>query len=371
MNESCFLAPWIAAFASTCLRFSPVLAYLPLWLLLDRCVTALHRTPPSLHPNIPNNNVRAPLVPAEPLADVRTARLNTFTSRRHPGRPGGGPAESGLRAHSECRHSAQNATGRNGYSSGPVPTLLLPGQPQEIRHRGYRHGRTFPLLQDLRVSCAPELPDDRVRLPHQADQGTGEPRPDGWVFADGLRHEECAGSGRDADSQTARVQRTRAAAVRTDGQLPTRAEPDRARALRTPIHVAYPPPTVACAAIWLAARDEKVRLPESPSPWWELFDAELEEVRTAAAHVVRLYRRRLDRPILPLTSAEVERWASKEKERTREEAEAKVEAGEMMETMKVEMGEEGEVEEEEEKEARERAEATLKAVAGTGMWSGV
>ncbi|RUS32899.1 cyclin-like protein [Jimgerdemannia flammicorona] len=141
--------------------------------------------------------------------------------------------------------------------------------------------------------------------------------------------------------------------------------------LRTPIHVAYPPPTVACAAIWLAARDEKVRLPESPSPWWELFDAELEEVRTAAAHVVRLYRRRLDRPILPLTSAEVERWASKEKERTREEAEAKVEAGEMMETMKVEMGEEGEVKEEEEKEARERAEATLKAVAGTGMWSGV
>ncbi|CAG8595476.1 5548_t:CDS:2 [Paraglomus brasilianum] len=47
--------------------------------------------------------------------------------------------------------------------------------------------------------------------------------------------------------------------------------------LRTNIYVCYQPPTIACAVIYLAARICGVKLPTQP-PWWELFEAELEDI---------------------------------------------------------------------------------------------
>jgi len=40
--------------------------------------------------------------------------------------------------------------------------------------------------------------------------------------------------------------------------------------LRTNICLRFPPPVIATAAIYMAARDLAVPLPEEPKPWWEL-----------------------------------------------------------------------------------------------------
>eukprot|EP00291_Cryptomonas_curvata_P028921 CAMPEP_0172213474 /NCGR_PEP_ID=MMETSP1050-20130122/37613_1 /TAXON_ID=233186 /ORGANISM="Cryptomonas curvata, Strain CCAP979/52" /LENGTH=243 /DNA_ID=CAMNT_0012894311 /DNA_START=98 /DNA_END=825 /DNA_ORIENTATION=- len=48
---------------------------------------------------------------------------------------------------------------------------------------------------------------------------------------------------------------------------------------RTVHCVRFGPSVLACAAIYLAARDLKIALPESP-PWWSLFDAPLEDIQT-------------------------------------------------------------------------------------------
>lgn len=76
--------------------------------------------------------------------------------------------------------------------------------------------------------------------------------------------------------------------------------------LRTPVSVAYPVNTVACAAIWLAARETDIALPTSP-PWWEVFDAKLEDLQTIAMLIKQLYTRKLDRTHLPLTIGEIGR----------------------------------------------------------------
>ena len=47
--------------------------------------------------------------------------------------------------------------------------------------------------------------------------------------------------------------------------------------LRTNVYVCYQPAVIACAVLWLAARIAQVKLPTSP-PWWELFEAELEDI---------------------------------------------------------------------------------------------
>ncbi|KAI9034354.1 cyclin-like protein, partial [Hyaloraphidium curvatum] len=62
--------------------------------------------------------------------------------------------------------------------------------------------------------------------------------------------------------------------------------------LRTPISVAYPVHTVACAAIWLAARQIGIALPTVP-PWWQVFDAELEDLETISLILLDLYARRV------------------------------------------------------------------------------
>eukprot|EP00929_Paragymnodinium_shiwhaense_P055721 TRINITY_DN27903_c0_g1_i1.p1 TRINITY_DN27903_c0_g1~~TRINITY_DN27903_c0_g1_i1.p1 ORF type:complete len:356 (+),score=76.65 TRINITY_DN27903_c0_g1_i1:82-1149(+) len=58
---------------------------------------------------------------------------------------------------------------------------------------------------------------------------------------------------------------------------------------RTTLSCTYFPHQIATAAIYLAARERKVRLPCSP-PWWELFDTSLEDVQAIARSILRLYR---------------------------------------------------------------------------------
>ncbi|KAJ3240804.1 hypothetical protein HDU81_002657 [Chytriomyces hyalinus] len=61
--------------------------------------------------------------------------------------------------------------------------------------------------------------------------------------------------------------------------------------IRTPVVVYYQPNVIACAAIYYGACKFSVVLPTSP-PWWELFDATLEDVETVSAHWVALYQMR-------------------------------------------------------------------------------
>ncbi|CAB4399703.1 unnamed protein product [Rhizophagus irregularis] len=74
--------------------------------------------------------------------------------------------------------------------------------------------------------------------------------------------------------------------------------------LRTNVYVCYQPATIACAVIWLAARIAQVKLPTSP-PWWELFEAELEDMENISRHIMRLYAIRLPSN-LPLSLDELE-----------------------------------------------------------------
>ncbi|KAI8989585.1 cyclin-like protein [Pilobolus umbonatus] len=82
--------------------------------------------------------------------------------------------------------------------------------------------------------------------------------------------------------------------------------------LRTTIYVTHEPPTIACAAIWLACRDEQLKLPcHLGHEWWLLFDVDYVNFKNAAAHIRRLYYRTLDRLELPLYTKEIDRWLLK------------------------------------------------------------
>lgn len=71
--------------------------------------------------------------------------------------------------------------------------------------------------------------------------------------------------------------------------------------LRTTVYVTHEPPTIACAAIWLACREEGIKLPSNVGKeWWVLFDVDFVNVKNVAAHIRRLYYRKLDRENLPL-----------------------------------------------------------------------
>ncbi|KAJ1798893.1 hypothetical protein LPJ75_006764, partial [Coemansia sp. RSA 2598] len=74
--------------------------------------------------------------------------------------------------------------------------------------------------------------------------------------------------------------------------------------LRTPVYVCFQPETIACAAIYLAAYECKLRLPSSP-PWWIIFDANGEDVVQVAKAIKALYLR--DWPkVLPLDGVELD-----------------------------------------------------------------
>lgn len=71
--------------------------------------------------------------------------------------------------------------------------------------------------------------------------------------------------------------------------------------LRTNIYVTHEPPTIAVAAIWLACRDEQIKLPcQIGQEWWLLFDVDFVNFKNVAAHIRRLYYKKLDRKNLPL-----------------------------------------------------------------------
>ncbi|KAI9363654.1 cyclin-like protein [Pilaira anomala] len=71
--------------------------------------------------------------------------------------------------------------------------------------------------------------------------------------------------------------------------------------LRTNIYVTHEPHTIAVAAIWLACRDEQIKLPcQIGQEWWLLFDADYVNFKNAACHIRRLYYKKLDRKNLAL-----------------------------------------------------------------------
>ncbi|KAJ1920870.1 hypothetical protein IWQ60_006910 [Tieghemiomyces parasiticus] len=77
-------------------------------------------------------------------------------------------------------------------------------------------------------------------------------------------------------------------------------------ALRTPVYVCYQPPTLACAAIYLAARFAGVALPAQPA-WWTVFACHEGDLVTVAGYVLSLYHTPPPAD-LPLTLAELETY---------------------------------------------------------------
>ncbi|EPQ58403.1 cyclin-like protein [Gloeophyllum trabeum ATCC 11539] len=84
-------------------------------------------------------------------------------------------------------------------------------------------------------------------------------------------------------------------------------------ALQTPVYASYPVQTIVSAAILLATRHLGIPLPSTPpNCWWDLFDAEWEDVWAVCGYIMRLYRERSleDRRqvIGMLTKKDVRRW---------------------------------------------------------------
>ncbi|KAG0000242.1 hypothetical protein BGZ65_004532 [Modicella reniformis] len=74
--------------------------------------------------------------------------------------------------------------------------------------------------------------------------------------------------------------------------------------------------------IWLAAREAEVPLPTSPA-WWEVLDADLEDIENIAGHIKSLYYKKLPIPDLPLTIEEVETYLKKQQQIMLIDAESK------------------------------------------------
>lgn len=76
--------------------------------------------------------------------------------------------------------------------------------------------------------------------------------------------------------------------------------------MRTIIYVAYHPPAIACAAIWLACRDLQIKLPTKPgAQWWELFEADIMDIQDIAGHIQSQYYLKYDPSAVPLTADEL------------------------------------------------------------------
>lgn len=60
--------------------------------------------------------------------------------------------------------------------------------------------------------------------------------------------------------------------------------------MRTNLCVRFPPATIATACIYLAVRTLNIALPESPRPWWELFDATFSELEEIGRTILWLYK---------------------------------------------------------------------------------
>ncbi|KAM3582489.1 hypothetical protein VKS41_005135 [Umbelopsis sp. WA50703] len=76
--------------------------------------------------------------------------------------------------------------------------------------------------------------------------------------------------------------------------------------LRTIVYVVYHPPVIACASIWLACRDCGIKLPTNPdAQWWDLFEADMQDIQAVASHIKSLYYLTYDRKTVPLTVGEL------------------------------------------------------------------
>jgi hypothetical protein len=63
--------------------------------------------------------------------------------------------------------------------------------------------------------------------------------------------------------------------------------------LQTPVYALYSVPTIVSAVILLTVRHYGISLPSSPpNCWWNLFDAEWEDVWSVCGYIMRLYRHR-------------------------------------------------------------------------------
>ncbi|KAJ4488450.1 cyclin-like protein [Lentinula aciculospora] len=87
-------------------------------------------------------------------------------------------------------------------------------------------------------------------------------------------------------------------------------------ALQTPVYTLYQVPTIVCAAIYLAARHLRIALPsQSPHCWWELFDADWEDLWSVCGYIMRLYRERSEdervRVIGMISKKGVRNWLEK------------------------------------------------------------
>jgi len=96
-------------------------------------------------------------------------------------------------------------------------------------------------------------------------------------------------------------------------------------ALQTPVYALYTVPTIVSAAILLTVRHLGISLPSEPSNcWWELFDAEWEDVWSVAGYIMRLYRPRDEeeewRPVGLVHKKDVRRWLEMYGETTTENA---------------------------------------------------
>ncbi|KAK1218273.1 hypothetical protein PQX77_014646 [Marasmius sp. AFHP31] len=84
-------------------------------------------------------------------------------------------------------------------------------------------------------------------------------------------------------------------------------------AMQTPVFSLYQVPTIVSATIYLATRFLKISLPtKSPHCWWELFDAEWEDLWSVCGYIMRLYRERKDeekrRVVSMITKQGVRKW---------------------------------------------------------------
>jgi len=78
--------------------------------------------------------------------------------------------------------------------------------------------------------------------------------------------------------------------------------------LRTIVYVAYHPPSIACASIWLACRDLQIKLPSEPGiEWWELFEADMGDIEDIAAHIKSQYYLTYDPRTVPINTSELSR----------------------------------------------------------------
>jgi len=91
--------------------------------------------------------------------------------------------------------------------------------------------------------------------------------------------------------------------------------------LRTDMFVRYKPETIACACIFLAARVCQVPLPMEPNSWWELFDADQEQIIDICNMLLQLYSRpksqswgKLERTVAALREKQQEKEKSKVKQ---------------------------------------------------------